>query len=258
MRGNGQAIKNRICRWTLSCDQPGEPKRPFQDRFKALVVEPGAAFSGVCDYIHLNPVRAHAVAIEHMLEYPWSSLAKWARQDRPAWLDPRTVLGERGGLPDSAIGWEKHHATLVLAARKLARVHGTRGRMSRGWCLGALDFRARMKERMIQKGMELLTREKNGQEPASRQWEREAAWEESLRRLANCAQVNLERLPENKSDPSKALLAAAMKRRGDASNAWLARRLRLGEATSVSQIARRFAQRGGDAEIDALLSRVQT
>ena len=29
--------------------------RPFQDRYKSLIVEPGPAFAKVCHYIHLNP-----------------------------------------------------------------------------------------------------------------------------------------------------------------------------------------------------------
>src|SRR5438477_13073031 len=29
--------------------------RPFQGRYKALLVEPGEAFGKVCHYIHLNP-----------------------------------------------------------------------------------------------------------------------------------------------------------------------------------------------------------
>src|ERR1044072_4228874 len=35
--------------------------RPFQGRYKALLVEPGGALGRVCHYIHLNPVRAQIV-----------------------------------------------------------------------------------------------------------------------------------------------------------------------------------------------------
>jgi len=32
--------------------------KPFQGRFKALLVQPGHSLAQVCHYIHLNPVRA--------------------------------------------------------------------------------------------------------------------------------------------------------------------------------------------------------
>ncbi|MDQ5979757.1 MAG: hypothetical protein QG602_2732 [Verrucomicrobiota bacterium] len=35
--------------------------RPFQGRYKALLLEPGPALGQVCHYIHLNPVRARLV-----------------------------------------------------------------------------------------------------------------------------------------------------------------------------------------------------
>jgi REP element-mobilizing transposase RayT len=38
--------------------------RPFQGRYKALLVEPGMPFGQVCHYIHLNPVRAGVVPPE--------------------------------------------------------------------------------------------------------------------------------------------------------------------------------------------------
>ncbi len=234
--------------------------RPFQDRFKALVVEHGAAFSGVCDYIHLNPVRAHAVKAEAMLEYPWSSLPKWTRKDRPKWLDPRTALGERGGLPDSAQGWKKYYAALALAAEEVTQVkRRTAGSMSRGWCLGSAGFRAAMKDRMKRKGQELEWGRKAGLELEDTRRELEEAWEDRLQRLAKVAKISLDRLPEKKSDPGKALLAAAMKRSSAVSNAWLAQRLKMGKPASASQFARRFLiDNAGSERVDRLLSKIKT
>jgi len=92
--------------------------RRFQDRYKALVVEPGETFSGVGDYIHLKPVRARVVESQRLLEYPWSSQPKWKRAARPAWLEAGTALGERGGLPDDTSGWKQYFARLELAAKE--------------------------------------------------------------------------------------------------------------------------------------------
>jgi len=48
----------------------------FSGRYKALVVEGSGSgyLKTVCDYVHLNPVRAHLLRPEErLLSYPWSS-----------------------------------------------------------------------------------------------------------------------------------------------------------------------------------------
>ena len=62
-------------------------------------------FAVLSDYIHLNPVRARMIGLEERLfDYPWSSYRQYAaRQGRPVWCEPRTVLGELG-LEDTAAG----------------------------------------------------------------------------------------------------------------------------------------------------------
>ena len=73
-----------------------ETGHPFQGRYKAWHVEPGPALAQVAHYIHLNPVRASLVTPERLLEFRWSSLPRLVAQDRPPWLDARTVLQESG------------------------------------------------------------------------------------------------------------------------------------------------------------------
>ena len=233
--------------------------RRFQDRFKALVVEPGSAFSGVCDYIHLNPVRAGVVEAERAVEYAWSSLPKWSRPDRPDWLDPRTALGERGGLPDDASGWRQYHEALALAAAKIARSPRPRkGEMSRGWCLGSTDFRAAMKTRMAEKGMDLETERFLGLEVYEARREREAVWEGRLVALAGKAKIRLDCLSARKSAPAKTLLAASMKQSTSVSNGWLADRLGMGPAASASQfVRRRMLSPAGADEVQQLVSIVK-
>ena len=48
----------------------GERGHLFQGRYKSLLVETGAALGQVCDYIHLNPVRAGAVPAERAGRIP--------------------------------------------------------------------------------------------------------------------------------------------------------------------------------------------
>jgi hypothetical protein len=232
--------------------------RPFQGRYKALVVEPGHAFAQVCHYIHLNPVRARLHLAEQAVKYPWSSLPKFLGRKRPAWLDSSTVLSGAGGLPDSPAGWQKYLEYLeFMGTNALAKKELVAERMSRGWCLGTDAFRREMRQKA---GERAGTFERYaGLEPDRVQAERAVEWEEQLLKLAQAAKVSLPDLPPLKSHPDKALLAAAMKAKTSVSNGWLAQRLAMGQPASASQFARRFKlKRSGQRALEALLSRVKT
>jgi len=233
--------------------------RPFQDRFKALVVEPGAAFSGVCDYIHLNPVRAGAVSADKLLDYPWSSLPKWESPLRPKWMDSSTVLGEYGGLADKPPGWRRYRQALAGMSENHSQAKQKRGKsLSRGWCLGSAEFRLRMKTKMTEREMDLEAEHLLGLESEEIRSERAQAWEARLQTLARIAKIRLDRLSDRKSDPAKTLLAAAMKQVSSVSNAWLAQKLAMGMPASASQfVRRRLLTQSGRAEVNMLLSKVK-
>ena len=232
--------------------------RPFQGRYKALLVEPGHALAQVCHYIHLNPVRARLHAADQAVKYPWGSLAKFVTRKRPKWLEPTTVLSGAGGLPDTPRGWQKYLEYLeFMATDETTKKELVAEKMSRGWCVGGREFRQQMKAEARLAGANLDRYA--GLEPEHVQAERAADWEERLHLMAKLAKISLERLPERKSDPHKVLLAAAMKATTSVSNGWLAARLQMGEPASASQFARRFMlnpQHRRAAE--ALLSRVKT
>ena len=88
--------------------------RPFQGRYKALVVEPGHSFARVCHSIHLNPVRAGVVTADR--DYRWSSLPEFLKGKRPPWLEGSTVLCSAGDLPDTPAGWKQYAAYLESTA----------------------------------------------------------------------------------------------------------------------------------------------
>lgn len=234
--------------------------RPFQGRFKALLLEPGDALGRVCHYIHLNPVRAGVVPPDKAIEYPWSSLPRWSDPARPAWLEASVVLGEAGGLPDTKAGWKKYLGYLEFLATDEAKQKELVARkLSRGWCVGSREFHREMVERAAQRGMELDIERFAGLEPEEVEVERAAGWEKRLLAFAAAAKIDLTKLPAKKSDPDKALLAAAMKRSTSAANAWLAERLAMGEPASASQFARRWLlTESGRAATERLLSRVKT
>lgn len=231
--------------------------RPFQGRYKGLLVAPGHAFAQVCHYIHLNPVRAKLREPGDAAGYPWGSLPKWTAKQRPGWLDPSTVLLASGDLPDTAAGWRRYAQYLeFLATDNLARKELVAERMSRGWCLGDRAFKADMKKAAADLGADL--ERFAGLEPEEVRRERAEQWEERLQALARAAEIDLMNLPAQKSHPDKALLAAAMKAGSSVPNRWLAERLAMGPAASASQFARRWMLAvEGKRAVERLLSKVK-
>ena len=233
--------------------------RPFQGRYKALLVEPGEAFGRVCHYIHLNPARAELVPVDRLDDYPWGSLPKFGQRERPAWLEPTTALEQAGRLPDTAAGWKRYRAFLTgLAGDRAGAEELAAEKLSRGWCVGSPQFRQEMRKEALARGMQLELERFSGLEPEQLAVEREQLWTERLERLAQAEGVDLLDLPARKSAAEKVRLAAAMKRSTAVSNGWLAQRLSMGQPASVSQFVRRWeldpARR---REIDRLLSRVK-
>ena len=224
----------------------GETGRPFQGRFKALHVEPGHALAQVAHYIHLNPVRAKAVLIERLADFPWSSLVEFGRKGRPKWLEAATVLGESGGLADTPRGWQQYHDYLdVLAEEDAKRRDGKFGRLSRGWAIGTGEFKAGLKKEFSAAAgggahVELL-----GADREAHRQIREEIWEDKLATAAAAFGVRLDRLPAQRSAVDKVRLAAVMKQGTAASNGWLAERLKMGQPGSVSQYVRRLKLAGG-------------
>lgn len=235
--------------------------RPFQGRYKALLVEPGEAFAQVCHYIHLNPVRAGVVTAQSPADYALGSLAKFPhRKTRPRWLVPSTVLQGAGGLRDTAAGWRSYLQYLeFLATDEPSRKELVASKMSRGWCLGTKEFVEANREQVVLRSAELDLQRAAGLEPEERQAERSNSWEDRLKKLAKAADVDLAHLGERKSDPTKVLLAAAMKQSTSVSNTWLADRLQMGQPASASQFARRLLlDEEGRRSVEKLLSRVKT
>ena len=239
----------------------GESGRPFQGRFKGLHVEAGSALAQVAHYIHLNPVRAKVVPAERLGEFRWSSLWWFPKKGRPAYLEPATVLGEAGGLADTAAGWQCYRKYLKVLAEEMPRERERRfGVLSRGWAIGTQEFRAGLIGGMRQRGAALAGATRLGERAGERQVLRAEIWEERLRTAAEAAGIVLSQLGTRKSAAEKVLLAAAMKAGTDVSNGWLCERLGMGTSASVSQFVRRFRLDGGTekAGFGAALSRLKT
>jgi hypothetical protein len=87
---------------------------------------------------------------------------------------------------------------------------------------------------------------------------RQKQWQGALNAGAKYLKIELSELPRPKSAPVKVALAAAMRSTTSASNQWLAEKLQMGKAASVSQFVRpfRLAENQKTRKFKILLSRV--
>ena len=123
----------------------------FSGRYKALVVEGGGSgyLRTVCDYTHLNPVRAKVLpGPSRLLEYPWSSFGSYLTEPRhrPQWLRVDRLLGEHGIARDTAEGRREFERRMETRRAQEGDPQQWKG-MRRGWCVGS----ARFKELLLQR-----------------------------------------------------------------------------------------------------------
>jgi len=116
----------------------------FGGRYKALLVDgrEGAYLRQVCDYVHLNPVRAGIIGSKAAVHsYPWSSCAHYLRaaRRRPAWLRTDRLLGEHGIVSDGVRG-AREFSRRMEALREEANRAQELQPIRRGWKLGREDF----------------------------------------------------------------------------------------------------------------------
>jgi hypothetical protein len=114
----------------------------FSGRYKALVVEGSGNgyLQTVCEYVHLNPVRAKLLRPEQKLsDYRWSSWPQYLKEppEREGWLRVDRLLGEMRIPADSAAGRAELENDLERRREQEQDYRGIR----RGWCLGGETFR---------------------------------------------------------------------------------------------------------------------
>lgn len=126
----------------------------FAGRYKSLIVDGSNThyLRRVCDYVHLNPARAHLLKNGAALEsFPWSSFGEYLKPSyqRIHWLRTDRLLGEYGIEKDDAAGRKKFVRLLNerCAAEGLGGETGY-NMIRRGWKLGAKDFAERIFEEM--------------------------------------------------------------------------------------------------------------
>ena len=233
--------------------------RPFQGRFKALLVQRGHALAEVSHYIHLNPVRAKVVSADALATFRWSSFYHFFNQTAPSFLEGLTVRAAAGRLTDSARGWKAYLSYLAFRVSEEPEAQAIQfKRLSRGWSIGDDQFRQEIRERLARAS---ATKSKRFEGMSSADWavERSRKWEEVLELLVSELKIDRKKLGPRTSDPNKVLLAYLLKRTTDVSNGWIADRLKMGQPATVSQYVRRFklAKQDETAEVQKILSRIK-
>lgn len=244
-----------VCRSNRFRSQTG---RPFQGRFKSLVIENGEGFRRVCDYIHLNPVRAKVVSAGEVGTYRHSSLWQHLARRSEPWMDGKRVLHAAGIRATNRNGWNAYvrRLAVIMGDKTQSELH-TSKHLSRGWCVGSQEFRKTLSETMSSELAQWRARRFEGLEPSEVKAEQARSWEERLQTFARAAKIDLAKLPAQKSAPEKVVLAALLKTSTAVSNGWLADRLGMGQPASVSQFVRRYLSDSKNEEtVQRFLSKV--
>ena len=203
----------------------------FSGRYKSLIVDGSATgyLKSVCDYVHLNPVRAHLLRSKQPLEaYRWSSYPEYlqAPGKRVAWLRVDRLLGQWGIPKDSPAG-RKHFAQRMEHRRHQENPKTDWHAVERGWFLGDKEFRDQL---LVQ--MRRNRRDHYG--PELRQADlvhAERVLKEQLRRRG-WSDAELSR--RRKGDPQKVEIASQLRARTTMTLKWIAQRLKMGAWTHLS------------------------
>lgn len=203
----------------------------FSGRYKALVVDGSGNgyLRTVCDYVHLNPVRARLLRPGQALrEFAWSSFGEYlkAPSKRAGWLRVDRLFGEMGIPKDSTAGRRRFEA--AMEERRSQEQEGEFEGIRRGWCLGDEGFRKELLGQMQEKvGAHHYGEER--QASAVEQAERIVSEELRRRRLTPDEPG---RLP--KGNRSKVAIAMRLRAETTMTIKWTAERLHMGSVAYLN------------------------
>ena len=206
----------------------GQHGHVFQGRYRSLLIEDDALLARVCDYVHLNPVRAGAVTRAKLQEFEFSSLWRWLNNQATAWMAPTLVL--RGaGLEAVKNPWPRYLEHLrEIAARGGDDDRMMRGRLSSGWAIGTLGWRRALAREHSHLALEPEMSAMEIAEVKQARWQ--AALSAEMRAMGRTADEVL-RTP--KGAAWKVDLARKLRASVAPPFAWLASSLNMGKPSSV-------------------------
>jgi len=210
----------------------------FAGRYKSLNVDGSnkGYLHTLCDYIHLNPVRAHLLSNgQHLKDYPWSSYPFYLLPlpQRPDWLETRVLMGEKGELRDNTAG--RHQFEQLMESHTLweeSRTNDTYDLIRRGWYFGTDGFRNDLLSRT--ESLEGATRVRGGEVLRKAQHMQASELLIKLLHKEGITGEDLKSMP--KGNPLKIELAMEIRKRTTMSLKWIAEHLHMGTWTYVSNL----------------------
>lgn len=202
----------------------------FAGRYKSVLVGgKGGYLRTVCDYVHLNPVRARLISPTDALRcYRWSSLPLYVTADRPAWLRVDRVFEECVISKDSFAGRKKFEQR--LETRRSQESPDEFQAVRKAWCFGDEEFRRELLER-VGEGAGAFH---YGQEI------QEAAEAKACRiideELSRCVWKEADLTLRRKGDPVKISIARRLRAETTVTLGWIANRLHMGTRTHLSHL----------------------
>ena len=205
----------------------------FSGRYKSLIVDGSGSgyLRTVCQYVHLNPVRAKLIKEgEPLRSYQWSSWPEYLKkpQRRPGWLRVDRVMGEEGIPKDSPVG--RRELERRVEARRCAERGERYKSIRRGWFFGE----KKLKKELLGQMSELLGREHYGEERRESQVERaeRVVAEELVRRRWTEEDLG----ERKKGDKEKVKMAMRLRSETLMTVGWIASRLQMGSMANVNTL----------------------
>ena len=197
----------------------------FSGRYKSLLVDGSGNgyLRTVCDYVHLNPVRATRLTDEQPLgDYEWSSYPAYLQSPskRPVWLRVDRVQGEWGIRRDDAPG--RRQFAEAMEHRRGQDEPGEWKTVRRGWFLGGAELKEQLLEQM---GRGVGEHHGGGEKRETDAQKAERIVGEELRKR-RWSGTDLTR--RRKTDGLKVQIAARLRRETVQMLDWIAQRLGMG------------------------------
>jgi len=206
----------------------------FSGRYKAQIVDGsgGGYLKTVCDYVHLNPIRARLLEPEQKVSsYPWSSLRGYLQspRKRPVWLRVDRLLGEHAIPRDNKAGRQEFGRRMELRRRSEEGAAAAKA-VRRGWYVGDKRFRQDLLAQM----KEMVREHHYGEERAI--VEQEHAQEVVREGLKQLGWQELDLEFRRKGDPGKLKLALRLRSETTMTLKWIAQRLQMGTWTHLNHL----------------------
>lgn len=206
----------------------------FGGRYKALLVDAESPdyFRTVCDYVHLNPVRAKRLTeAQPLREYLWSSYVEYLKPPRRRWpwLQVNRLLGEMN-LPRDNAASRRAFERQTEERREQGGDEKEWTAIRRGWFYGDADLKREL--------LDLASDQVGAQHYGS---ERQECGEVKAERLV-CEELARQHWTEadltqrRKGDPEKVRIARRLRQETTMTLVWIARRLQMGAWTHVSNL----------------------